>query len=353
MSEIQKLNAIAKRIVQDGLIYLINDEDTTACIIGNIGFIDETIIPRTIKYLSKEYVITSLLNEDFEFCWYKIKEIKFEPDSEIQVIDNNVFYNSTIQALTIPASLIDLKEGWCNNIEHLVQIQVMPNNPRYTIYDNKLLIGKSSFEKTNFDSLIFCFRNIKSVKIPSFIEKIDQFSFSFCKQLQNIDFSIDSKLRIIEENAFYESSIKRIRIPDHLTYIKVTAFSNCSKLEQVEISEDSELQIIDKFAFYNTSIEHIFLPRHLTQICQSAFAYSSIKSIFLNSSIKNIGDNAFYSCKKLQIIQFDENFSIELIKGSIWQRCNKSLIMVPSNLRDFFKSFLKRKKPKWVVINSF
>lgn len=72
------------------------------------------------------------------------------------------------------------------------------------------------------------------------------------------DISIDSNLRIIEENAYYRSTIKSIAFPNHLMCIENFAFANCLKLERVEISENSELQTNRKYAFYRALIEHIF-----------------------------------------------------------------------------------------------
>ena len=53
MSQTQKIKSTTKKIVQNSLIYLINDEEKTACIIGNKGFIDKIIIPRLINYCNR------------------------------------------------------------------------------------------------------------------------------------------------------------------------------------------------------------------------------------------------------------------------------------------------------------
>lgn len=53
-------------------------------------------------------------------------------------------------------------------LEKLTTINIDPNNPRYSMYDNgKLMIGKSSIESEKYDVLLFADRSIKCVTIPS------------------------------------------------------------------------------------------------------------------------------------------------------------------------------------------
>ena len=70
------------------------------------------------------------------------------------------------------------------------------SNPLLKVYnDNKMIIGKTSIESSNYNCLIFCVRNIKYVKIPNFIEHISSFAFFGCKQIQRFEFEKYSKLK--------------------------------------------------------------------------------------------------------------------------------------------------------------
>lgn len=44
----------------------------------------------------------------------QIKSIKFANDSEIQKIEKDAFYGSSIESISILSSLIELSDGWCN-----------------------------------------------------------------------------------------------------------------------------------------------------------------------------------------------------------------------------------------------
>lgn len=129
----------------------------------------------------------------------KLKQIEIPQNSELQVIESSAFFETLIESLTIPSKLINLEDRWCQSTTELNHIIINPNNPRYSFFDNKFIIGKSKIEQDNYDVLVFGVRNIKTALIPSFIEKIGPYVFDYCKQLKTVDFSADSKLSIIEK----------------------------------------------------------------------------------------------------------------------------------------------------------
>lgn len=154
--------------------------------------------------------MTQICDYAFYYC-RKLQQITCSEKSEFQSISKYAFDRSTIQSLTLPSSLIKLEEGWCNDTGKLIEINLSINNPNFTIYDTgkliEIILRKSNPEKENFDVLVFAFRNIEKVVIPSFIEVIEPCAFSSCTQLRQVEFYEDSKLRIIGKNAFYDSSI--------------------------------------------------------------------------------------------------------------------------------------------------
>ena len=94
------------------------------------------IIPHLIKHETQEYIVVSILTDAFKNS-LNIKTIQFPSDSELQTIEENAFEYSSIESIFIPASVIDLKEGWCNNMGKLTNIEVDPRNSRYFNYEEK------------------------------------------------------------------------------------------------------------------------------------------------------------------------------------------------------------------------
>lgn len=57
----------------------------------------------------------------------------------------------------------------------------------------------------------------------------------FCRNLQKVEFSNDSKLQTIEEIAFSDTLIKGITIPLNVTRIGKKAFSYCKKFLELNL----------------------------------------------------------------------------------------------------------------------
>lgn len=197
--------------------------------------------------------LTIICEDTFAGC-KKLQKIEIPTNSELKEIEADAFADSTIESIVFPSSLVNLKEGWCNEI-------IINDNQLYKIYDNTFVIGKSSILNENYDVLVFCFRDIENVTIPNFIEIIGSHAFDKCKQLKEVRILDDSKLRIIEKYAFFCSSIKRIFIPHHVKQIDEYAFSGCEQLQTSEIDENSEITEIQKellsYLQFKTFIFHL------------------------------------------------------------------------------------------------
>ena len=200
-------------------------------------------------------------------------------DSKLQTIEQEAFYRAEIESIEIPSSLVNLKNMWCINTIRLNDVKIMPENKRYTLYENKFIIGKSSLDKDVYDTLVFAPRGIKMVKIPDFIEIIAPYAFHKCKKLRHVEFAPGSKLRVIEKAAFNKSAIEKISIPPCVRQINEIAFSHCLYLRTVDIPQNSELRIVQKDGFSCTALNDIFFPQHLTQIGDCAFREEEIKII--------------------------------------------------------------------------
>ena len=290
---------------QDGLKYLVNEKEKKAEIVGYYEGRNIFLIPRSIRFESQEYIVQSISKNVFKFC-KNIKSIEFSSDSELKIIEEGAFTFSSIESIFIPASVIDLKVGWCKFSDKLTTVKVDPRNSRYLNYKDEMIICKTTETNENYDKIVFCRRDIKEITIPSFIKIIGSDAFADCSQLQRLDISSNSELQIIDKYAFSISSIKSIFIPPHVTKICKGAFNRCEQLQRIDIPSNSELQIIEEDAFQGSSTESIFIPHHVTKILNDAFS----------------------DCKKLHLIEINEKSEIELYNlSSIFPR--GVIIMIP------------------------
>ena len=203
-----KISHERKIITKDKLSYELNYEDKTANVVNNEQASGQIFIPRSIEYGQDKFVVKIIKQKSFENS-NTIKSIKFMLNSEVNVIEKEAFLNSTIEFLQIPKSIFKLEEGWCRGTSKLKNIQIDSNNEIYINVDNKMIVGKSDKEKLEYDELVFVRRDIKTLLIPSFINKLCKYCLS-------------------------ETLIENIYIPSNIIEIGEGAFYNNNKLKKVE-----------------------------------------------------------------------------------------------------------------------
>ena len=103
MSVNHPLETQNKTVNYDNINYLINEVENTAGVIDCEQSLNKIIIPRSIKQGSKEYEVTSIL--DNAFAKSKIKIVQFASDSKLQTIGKYAFAHTRIKNITIPSSV--------------------------------------------------------------------------------------------------------------------------------------------------------------------------------------------------------------------------------------------------------
>ena len=112
-----------------------------------------------------------------------------------------------------------MKKGWCCGIDKLTKITISPSNSRFIMKENKILLGKSDENKDEFDTILYGYRDIKEISIPSNIKIISSYAFHNCTKLAKIEIPPNSNLQTIERSAFSCTDIERIFIPQKVSKI--------------------------------------------------------------------------------------------------------------------------------------
>lgn len=353
----------------NGLTLELNHNDFTASVIDSNDLTPNILIPRSIIYQLHEYLITKVAPNAFQNN-RKLKSVSFAENSVVKSIGKSAFSGSSIEKLTIPSSLEKLEKGWCKNAEKLIHIYIEPKNDNYIFLETKVIIGKSDANSNNFDTLIFALRNVEKVSIPTFIKYISSHSFSGCKKLKAIEFSEDSKLLRISNNAFSLSSISQIFIPKSVEELKDGWCKYTSMLTSVILSEENanfeyldfeRNMIVDRTgvlnfasrciveAFIPSSVKRIgsgafseckFLKRieiandsNLISIGKNAFFRTSISSFCIPSKVKFIEDSAFMNCSQMSSFIFDEDSQLEIIGDNAFSCSSITEITIPSHVK--------------------
>ena len=216
--------------------FKINKERKTASLFKIYESLENLIVPRAIKYGSEDYLITSIIGSANGHYLNEFKRISFPENSAVSTIYEYSFYLSGVETISIPASLIELKIGWCCYTDNLTNIIIPKSNNRFLYKDNKYLLSKSDQQNEDFDILLLARRDIKEALIPSSVKIISTCAFFSCTHLSKVEFETNSNLQTIENTAFSNTNIKQIYIPSSVSTISDDAFNYCKNLQILEIS---------------------------------------------------------------------------------------------------------------------
>lgn len=199
-----------EELEQDGIIYVINDNDEVV-ITDCSDSIDKSTIsipdkidghPVTMIYY---YVFSGLENT---------KTINI-PDS-VKVIGAEAFaWSNNLQTINIPTSVTTIDAAAFAGNNKLQSI---------TIPDSVTELGVGAF--------ILC-ENLTNVTLPNTISSIPYGTFAACVSLKKIN--IPSSVKTIEDEAFSMTGFTEFTVPDTITSIGARAFSDCENLVKVTI----------------------------------------------------------------------------------------------------------------------
>ncbi|KAK8865394.1 hypothetical protein M9Y10_010939 [Tritrichomonas musculus] len=312
----------------DLINYELNKENHTAKVCHSECFCN---IPRSIMFDSEEYIVTGI-NEGSLHCDIMVNEhyVNFDDDVEISSLDKNIFTNcSAVDILHIPPSLKELKDGWCANTPDLNLIQISPKNRNFKFIDNDMIVGKLNPESDEFDVLLFSYRTIQKVKIPSSIKRISPFCFENCKKIKTIEFSEDSELCSIGNNVFSDSSIEHLSIPQQLRELEDGWCANTPNLFSISVSsKNKNFKIIEE----KLLVGKLDQKSEIYDVLH--FACRDIEHVKIPSCIKKITKNCFQKCKDLEKIEIDEFSELTTIEEGTFDKSSLEDLFIPSNLKE-------------------
>lgn len=180
--------------------------------------IKEVIIPPQIRIIY-----------NFAFCFReKLKSVICTEDSHLEKLYFSCFGSSAIERLVLPSSIKNIDFGSFSHAYSIKELKIPPN-PDYFFVDNKFLVDRK--EKM----IIFSYRNIEEVTIPSYIKKIGYGSFSRCYKLKSLSFESNASLEIIDREAFCACySLESITIPESVIKTETSSFSDCYNLKSIK-----------------------------------------------------------------------------------------------------------------------
>ena len=298
--------------VVNGITYYLNKDGKSVTVTQKRGsYSGEVIIPKEIKYLNANLVVTS--------------------------IDDLAFYQcSNLTSVTIPNSVKSIGSSAFNSCPGLTSVSI-PNSVKS--------IGSNAYSNCS---------GITSVTIPDSVSNIGGSAFYNCSSLTSVIFNAENcedfsseifsncnltslvigegVKRIPSYFAYNQKSITDITIPNTVTSIGESAFAGCAGLSSITIPDS--VTSIGNGAFCGcVGIKSITIPNNVTSIGSSAFAScSSLSSVTIGNNLTTIGISAFNHCLSLTSVIYDaencEDFPEETFKD-----CNLTSLVIGEDVK--------------------
>lgn len=236
--------------------------------------------------------------------------------------------NENIKKVIIPKGVIEIQQHAFNNCTSLEEV-VLPSTIKF--------IREFAFYKCEKLKTINLYEDHGSKDDNVWVEAIGAFAFSECAELNNIDLS---HVYSIGDEAFsFASSLSEIDITA-LRNTGVYAFADCENLTRVTMDPDGKTKLAEAM-FYNSGLTSIdiyekkSIPAYcfadctelltvnihnaLLTIGEGAFlGCSLLRDLTLPDSSVKIEAVAFEDCAALEILRFQANTQISLVRTIVY-----------------------------------
>lgn len=219
------------------------------------------------------------------------------PDG-ITVLGEGLFYNASIERLTIPNTVRKISKNCFEGAD--IEEVIIPEGVQE--------IGEYAFYNSN----------VKRVAVPESVSKLNDGTFFRCMNIESID--LPEGLGYIGSDCFaYCSMLKALKIPDTVYSIGAGAFRYCTLMENIILPK--ELMSLERELFLGCeSIRAVYIPESVRSIGEEAFKdCTGLKSITLPDAIESIGFMAFYKCESLRSIRLPQN--LLFLWGNAFYEC--------------------------------
>lgn len=190
----------------------------------------------------------------------------------------------------------------------------------------------------NFTCKIIYSKKVKSELIISssinidgneyIITAISKDSFKDNKSIKSIIFTEDSKLLLIEKDAFYGSAIQSISFPESLNELQKRWCESTPNLIHISISpKNNFFSILDDKILIGKSN-----PSETSVYDVLVFACRDIVKAVIPSSIKRISSCSFNSCMQLETVEIPENSQLEIIESDAFNCSSIKSIQITSKV---------------------
>ena len=183
-------------------------------------------------------------------------------------------------------------------------------------------------------SCFFANDKVNTVKIPSSMERLGDYGFSY-SSLTDAVIDENSNVTEIGTNCFYEcNNLKSIYIPKKVAYIGGYAFYGNDALTEVTFNAD-DLSMGDMVFSRCTNLGTINWGSGIIKLGKATFSYCvKLTALNIPNNVLSLGNSyTFESCTGITSVIFEEGTSITVIPANCFSYCSSLTdVVIPSGV---------------------
>ena len=234
--------------------------------------------------------------------------VNIQLNEGLKTIGKYAFRLTGISNVRLPQSVTEIGEyafSTClslKDVEGFEKLTIIPDGIFQSCpiekfdFSNTVQIGKSSFKNTKIKNLDF---------LTEKLTKIDDFAFSQCEQLKNVN--IPNSVKEIGTYAFEKTALEKIVIPDSVITLGWGTFSECKNL--VDISLPNNALSLGGTFVKCVNIKSLVIPENIIELKDTFTGCIRLQNVTIKGQKTKIpysgmddDEHAFTGCNGLQYI---------------------------------------------------
>lgn len=284
----------------------------------------------------------------------------------ITAVGDASFFNTAVEKIILPSTVIVVRTEAFRDCRQLREVVLndglktiaesafkrTENLSEISIPDSVKHIGSGCFacssiknvklpENNAFTAILwetfFGCENLETVKLPDSVNVIDEYAFSECTSLKNINLG---KIQILGNNAFAKTALEKIT----LTARKIDSwvFAQCENLKEADLSGITSGKLNSHLFFECRNLSKVSLPKQQIKVFDdSCFYRTAIKEITFNAKKIIVGQNAFGKTNLKKVV-ISENCNDILFQDYAFHETEVEEFVIPDFLKKVINHDLER-----------
>lgn len=284
--------------------------------------------------------VTTLSQNAFRECT-SMTEVTFAEGIQLTSIGSAAFYNTGLVSVTIPAMVETINSEAFRSSVNLTEV-VFPAETQLKTINGTAFANCTKLPSFVMPNTVTTLGNavfyrcplLERVTLSNQITALPDETFRECSLLDNVIIP-HSVLRMGSSVFRTCTSLSSIIIPNSVTTMGTSVFEDCSALTSAAFEEGTTITNLPDWTFYNTRFASFVIPPSIETIARGVFMNNSaLESIVIPNTVKSFtSTETFSGCAALAEATFEEPCQVTSLPNNMFYGAGLLQISIPTSVK--------------------